>query len=213
MEHRANRVAAAGVIVACLFVAGTVFADPIQGISSDVLASTFDNSGGTYSHGVLTIDDHGDIVVEYLSSSTTTYAGGYVLLTTSLFEDCSTGGQAWGIFKGGSILLETSGGADLLTATIDTMEVKELAGQPDTLAGLGTFSVTGGSLAGDFGRIGEVFQLTFSLNPSGITDFSHSGEATTDLKLTPIPEPATLLLVGSAGLSALGWIRRRRMKD
>ena len=212
MAFRVTRIAAALALVACLGFSGSLFANQIEAISSDYLASSFANSGGAYSLGTLTIDDNADIVVEYLDDTTAVFPMGHVFLTTSLFQDLSSGGVADGLFLGGSILLEKADGTDLLTATVDQMEVKELAAQPDILVGFGRFTVTGGTLAADFGAWGEVFQLTFNLVPSGIQNFTDgSGAGMSDVKLTPVPEPATLLLVGTAGLSFVGWLRRRRM--
>ncbi len=213
MKFRARLLAVGTILAACLFVGGSAFGDQISAVSADFLATSFSNTGGTYSLGVLTIDNDADIVAEY-AVPTVIYHGGHALLTTSLFQDCSTGGVAYGIFKGGSIVLEDNTATALLTATIDTLEIAELQASPDMLAGQGTFVVTGGSLAGDFGMsVGDVFTLTFELQPAGIIDFSESGAGVSNVKLTPIPEPGVCLLLGTACLSALGWMRRRRMVD
>ena len=214
---RGSKTLVIAAIVGCLLASSGAFAipiqaDPIQAISSDFLASSFVNTGGAYDNGVLSVNDTADIVVEYASGATATYAGGGVLLTTDLFQDISAGGIADGLFLGGSILLTDSSLNTLLSADIGQMEVKELSAQPDTLVGNGAFTVTGGSLAAAFGGAGEVFLLTFNLQPSGITDFTGGGGVgLSDLKLTPIPEPATMLLVGTGALGAFGWMRRRRL--
>ena len=48
--------------------------------------------------------------------------------------------------------------------------------------------------------------------PSGSPGMASLNGAEVDIDYDPIPEPATMLLIGTGVLATLGWVRRRRMK-
>jgi hypothetical protein len=197
----------------CLFAASTN-ADPVLlSVNADFLDTSFDNDGGTYGLGVLTVDDNADIVVIY-NTDQETYIGGHFSLTTDLFSDDSTGGVASGDFKGGSFTITDNESNTLLSGDISDLGLDEVVAQPDHLAGLGAFTVTGGSLSSEFSwGVGEIVHLLFDIDPADIDDFGGDFGGQSDVALEPIPEPATFLLVGSAVLGLIGIRWRRRMKS
>ena len=178
----------------------------VKAVSATVLATTFSPTGGAHGLGILALDDVADIVLETDDGQQTTYAGGTVALETYLFSDDSSGGLASGLFCDGTILLADAGGNDLLAADLLELLLQELPDQ-HLLAGSGRFEITGGSLQGGFPyTVGEVVQITFQIDPSGIADFASAFTGLSDVTLTPEPATLALLAAGAAGV----WMRKRR---
>jgi hypothetical protein len=59
-----------------------------------------------------------------------------------------------------------------------------------------------------FGAMGDIVQITFQVTPLGISDFSAGFTGLSNITMTPIPEPATVALLGIGGMAAL--IRRKK---
>jgi len=170
----------------------------IEAVSATVLATTFLPAGGLHGLGTLSLNDVADIVVETDDGQQTTHAGGVFSFEASLFSDLSDDGVAAGLFQGGTIAIEDALGADLLTADLVDLTLKEIQGQ-NLLAGSGRFAITGGSLQSGFPyTVGEVVQITFGIAPSGLADFASAFTGVSDITLTP--EPATLALLAMGGL-------------
>ncbi|MBW1873345.1 MAG: PEP-CTERM sorting domain-containing protein [Deltaproteobacteria bacterium] len=169
----------------------------IDEISVDSVDTVF---GLSPSPGVLTIYQNGvGLVLERSDNTQQTLPSVSFSLQTFLQADLSAAGQAIADFAGGTITITNNIGT-LLTADIGAFTVEETLNLPFTLViGSGDFTVTGGSLDGDFGPNGVIFDITWELD-SNIDDFSQDFTAESDVTLTP--EPATMILLGAGGLFA-----------
>ena len=173
-------------------------ATPIASINANYLLGVFSPTGGTYNLGALSINDTAQIVIEDIYGDQTTHMANAFMLNVSLYQDNSVGVIADGLFTNGSLVVNS-----LLSADILTLQLTELYNNSGILAGHGTLQVTGGSLAADFGSLGDLVQITFSVTPSSINDFSKGFTGISNITLTPVPEPATLIALGLGGLVAL----------
>ena len=218
MNRLTRRISGILAVVTCgLFLAQGAFGDPVLvSINANYLETQFTGGGGVYGLGVLTVSDGANIVVEYDdegTSSQMTYDGGSFLLTASLMSDLSAGDMASGIFRDGQLTVEDGVGTDLLTGDLAELQLDEVVNDLGLIAGVGLFEVTGGALADDFGTVGDVVQIGFMVDPKTLSDFVADFTAQSDITLVPregaIPEPASLLLIGSGAL-LLGFRRRKR---
>ena len=218
MNRLTRRISGIIAVVTCgLFLAQGAFGELVLvSVNANYLDTSFSASGGVYGLGVLTVSDGANIVVEYDdggTSSQTTYDGGSFVMTASLMSDLSVGDMASGIFRDGQLTVQDGVGADLLTGDLAELQLDEVVNDLGLIAGVGLFEVTGGALADDFGTIGDVVQIGFMVDPATLSDFSADFSAQSDITLVPregeIPEPASLLLIGSGAL-LLGFRRRRR---
>jgi len=175
----------------------------IDEISVDSVDTVF---GLSPAPGALTIAQNGvNLVLEKPGNIQETLLGVDFSLVTFLQTDLSIpGGQAIADFTGGTITITDASGT-LMTANIGVFSVQETPYLPVSLVvGSGDFIVTGGSLSGDFGPNGRIFDITWELD-SDIDDFSQGFTAESDVTLTT-PEPATMILLAAGGLFAM---RRR----
>lgn len=196
------------VIAILLFFCSQSQAVIISSINANHLDTIFQNVGGNYNIGLLNISDKADIVVEYESGEQTTFPGGSLALTTSLKTDTSYNGIAGGYFEAGVLSILDGKSDTLLSGNIDYLNLSEIMDGSGLIAGNGLFEVTGGSLENDFDyHIGEIVYLTFKVIPKDFIDLSSNFTGYTDITFYPVPEPATICLLG---LGVLGLLRERR---
>ncbi|HPS56179.1 MAG TPA: PEP-CTERM sorting domain-containing protein [Sedimentisphaerales bacterium] len=181
-----------------MLVASFAGATPIESINANYLLGIFTPTGGTYGLGALNVNDTAQIVVEDIYNVQTTHPANAFMLNVSLYQDNSVGAIADGLFANGTLVINS-----LLSADILPLQLTELYNNSGILAGIGTLQVTGGSLAADFGSLGDIVQITFSVTPSSINDFSQRFSGISNITLTPTPEPVTIMLLGLGGLVAL----------
>ena len=183
-------------------------ASMIDEISVDSVDTVF---GLSPAPGALTIAQNGvSLVLERSDNTQQTLSGVDFSLVTFLQADLSTtAGQAIADFAGGTITI-TNTTETLLTADIAAFSVEETLHLPFSLViGSGNFTVTGGSLAGEFGPHGVIFDITWELD-SNIDDFSQGFTAESDVTLTRAPEPATMILLATGAGAVFAAKRRRR---
>jgi len=174
-----------------------VVATPIKSVNADYLLGVFSPTGGTFGLGTLSINDTAQVIVEDIYNVQTNHPASVFALNVPLYADNSVGTIANGLFTNGTLSINS-----LLNANILTLQLTELYDNSGILAGEGTLQITGGSLAADFGSLGEIVQITFAVNPSSINDFSQGFTGISNITLTPVPEPVSLILLGLGGLVA-----------
>ena len=196
---------AVAVVVSChLSLANATMIDEISIDSIDTVYGGSPAYGGT---GTLTIAQNQVALLMEMSDNTQDAIVGVDFeLVTHLQIDKSVAGEAIADFFGGTITV-TKAADILLTADIRTFNIEEsLNASVYQLAGSGDFTVTGGTLAAQFGPKGVLFDITWEL-PSNIDDFSGSFTAESDVTLTP--EPATMILLGAGAFLAIKRKRRQ----
>ena len=190
-----------------LFLSSVSFAT-IVSVNANYVDGGFTASGGDFGIGVFSLSDTADIVVEETGGGQTTYSGGSFSLTTSLENDVSVGTIASGEFSGGSFSIMDNTPSALFEGNILFINMQELYDNFGVLGGVGQIQVTGGSLSGNFiPATGEIVEITFQVVPASINDFQQNFVGASNLALTPVPEPATICLLG---LGVLGLLRKRR---
>jgi hypothetical protein len=183
------------ICIGLLAMASATQATPVQFIS----VTTVDTMFVPVSGGILVMSGTSGINVMDTSSNTTTYVNGSFSLFTTLASDTSSGGIAKGNFAGGSFSYNDSSNNPLLSGNIVSLNLVEVFNGTGMLTGLGQFTVTGGSLQGNFGAAGQMFASSFSVPPN-ISNFSTgfnraSSNMTIQPTSIPVPEPATIALL------------------
>jgi len=173
----------------------------IKYINATSLDTEFTVSGGDFGLGILVIDDNADIIVEDMLGLQSPYLGGSFYLSTSLQEDKSTGGIAFGYFEGGTLSFLDESANALLIGSIDYLDLFERFDDLGIWGGSGYFEVTGGSLAAEFSETyGDIVQITFQVTPMVLGDLSSNFTGVSDITVTPIPEPVSVLILGLGAL-------------
>ncbi|MFA6175195.1 MAG: hypothetical protein WC765_01300 [Phycisphaerae bacterium] len=187
--------------IAVLLVAGMAQATAIRSMSATNAGTAF--VGGS---GVLTMSGMGGINVEYEDDTTTTYGSAQFSLNTTRTADTSAGGMASATFAGGSFSYKDSGSIVLLSGSITSFSLSEFVNNSGMFIGTGSFTVTGGTLQADFGPAGSMVDISYSVTPSTISNFSTSFTGSSNMTVLPIPEPATMALL----IPAILALRNRR---
>jgi len=178
--------------VGLLTVVSMAQATAIRSISITNTGTSF--AGGS---GVLTMGGVGGINVEYddIPGTTITYVGGQFSLNTTRTLDTSSGVMASANFAGGSFSYKDVGSITLLSGSITSFTLTEFVNNSGMFVGTGYFTVTGGTLQGDFGTAGSLVDISYSVQPSTIANFSTSFTGSSNMTVLPIPEPATIALL------------------
>ena len=197
------------VFTVVLIAAGSmVQAEPVKSMSATNVRTSFGGGIGS----VLAMSGVGGINCEYLSGFVNTYGNAQFSLNTTLMSDNSSSGIASGDFAGGSFSYMDAGSNVLLSGTIVSFNLTEIYDNSGMFAGQGYFNVSGGTLQPDFGSIGSLGKLvdiTFSVTPNTISNFSSSFLASTNMTVLPVPEPATIALLT---MGALALLKRKNSK-
>ena len=175
-----------------------VFATPIQSMSATNVGTSFVGGGGA-----LDMNGVGGINVEYTSGPVNTYVSGQFILNTTLTSDNSSGGIANGDFAGGAFSYKDSSGDVLLSGDIVSFNLVETYNNSGMFWGEGHFTVTGGNLQAYFLPQGDMVNISYSVKPNTISNFSSDFTASSNMTVLPIPEPITIGLLSMGGLAIL----------
>lgn len=187
--------------VAVLIMAGAVQGAFITSVNGSDISTS-------YTSGTLSITDTIALVVQYDGGGQTSYADTTIQFTANLLSDNSSGGTAIGVFGNGAYTVLDSSSNVLLSGQVQDLTLTGTAGG-FLLGGSGSVSLDAGSLKSDMPSgtgSGDVITITFQLVPGPVQDFSTDFTGRTNLSIHPIPEPATMMLLG---LGSMALIRRK----
>ena len=191
-------------------VACGAYATPISYISATTVPAHFSTTGGDYGQGILTLNAVRPLAVYYGETKVVVDDVSFYL-TAHFLADLSTDGAVMGTFDGGDVLLTDSLGNDLLVGQTQTLLIGEFDDDIGMLTATGSFTVTGGSFASDFGPTGLIYDLVFEVDPQVLAGLSQPFDGFSSISLTPeavVPEPATIAFLG-IGLAGL-FLRRKK---
>lgn len=191
-------------------IAAGAYSTPISYISATTVPTSFVPYGGDFSKGIFSVSGVRPLIVHYSDGSQVPFQNGTIEMVTSLKTLTSVDGRASGVFESGTISLKDSSGADLLSGSVTEVKLSEVFDNLGVFAANGTFTPTSGSLLGDFGANGLVYQIVFQVQPTSVDDLTIPLSGFSNVSLAPVvPEPITLGLL-SLGLAGLAAYRRKR---
>jgi hypothetical protein len=192
------------VFVGVLLLASAAQSAPIKSITATTVGTAFSSLTG-----ILTMNGITGIDVQDMADIVTTTSGGSFSLTTNLTTDLSSGGIAKAAFTGGNFSIKDAAAVVMLSGTISSFQLIEIYNGSGIFAGDGAFTVTGGTLASGFGTpTGTLVDISFSVAPKTISNFSTGFTASSTMTVLPIPEPATMALL----IPAILALRKRNSK-
>jgi hypothetical protein len=196
------------IFTAALVVAASMAqATLIKSISATTAGTAF--SGIT---GILTMNGVGGINVEDTGGNIVTYGSGSFSLSTTRTADNSSGGLASGAFTGGAFSYKDSASTPLLVGNIVSFSLTEIYNGSGAFFGEGYFTVSSGTLQANFGPAGNMVDISFSVVPKTISNFSTSFNASSNMTILPIPEPMTIGFLSLGGGLAILRKKKRSLR-
>ena len=182
----------------------------------DISFDTVPGGGLTYNAGTGVLNVNATLLALTMPGPVTTFPGGYVNYDMVFTGSSSAGGFTTGNFGIGSLTIVDGSATTLLTGSFVSASI---TGADGTNLGLGSarFNVTGGSLAsyflcGPMGQCGGMVNLAFSLSTNfSSTMFASNFSGHSKGDIAKVPEPSTLLLLGSGLVGAGLWLRKRAL--
>jgi len=191
-----------------LLITGIAAAAPVLYISATTVPTSFDGAELVFDSDLL------PIVIRYNDGTSFVYERSSFNITMNLLSDDSQeDGIATGVFNLGTFSIVDENSQVLLEGTIPLFTLTEAFDDEGIFAGNGDFVAEDGILlANMFADYGTVYNLSFRINPAEIEDFSGSFSGVSNVTFHPIPEPATLTLLG-LGFGSIVLSRRKRRKQ
>jgi len=184
-------------------------AAPIVLIDLTTLPTSFDPSGGDYDIGILTVEGSTPMIIERQGLPPAYDRDVDFLMTSSLFSDDSSVVMPAGTFLGGQLTIADSVTQQaLLTGSIHDIEIVGIPGDEPSFVAVGYFQVAFVDLDGYDLPLGEFIQFVVDVGTLP-PDFTYSWSGVSDIKITPVPEPATIALI-AMGIAGIAVKRRRR---
>lgn len=193
--------------------ASSAMAVPITKISIPMVGANFNNNTKDF---VISGLSNG-LLVSY-EDSTWNASSGSIFLNTSGLDSQITNNNKTITYtmngNSGKLDLLDNNYSPLLLGSLEYLQMTIIDPFEGSFVGSGSFLITGGSLASDFGTNGGLATIGIAFNVP--LDFSSSFAAMANTTLYPepvaTPEPSTILLLGSGLLGLVGYNRKRFSK-